>query len=72
MNMDFGLYQQQSMKLVMTNELRQAITILQYSALDLSNYLHEQRLENPLIELKDNHKQEEITRNKEESLCPRL
>ncbi|UTR11708.1 RNA polymerase factor sigma-54 [Evansella sp. LMS18] len=70
MNMDFGLYQQQSMKLVMTNELRQAITILQYSALDLSNYLHEQQLENPLIELKDNHKQEEITRNKEESAAP--
>ncbi|MFA9559557.1 RNA polymerase factor sigma-54 [Evansella sp. AB-rgal1] len=55
MNMDFGLYQQQSMKLVMTNELRQAITILQYSVLDLNQYLHEQQLENPLIELKEKH-----------------
>ncbi|MDG5786598.1 RNA polymerase factor sigma-54 [Evansella sp. AB-P1] len=53
MNMDFGLFQQQSMKLVMTNELRQAITILQYSVLELTHYLHEQQLENPLIELKD-------------------
>ncbi|SES36702.1 RNA polymerase factor sigma-54 [Salisediminibacterium halotolerans] len=62
MNMDFGLYQQQSMKLVMTNELRQAITILQYSALDLEQYLHEQQLENPLIELAERDESEELVR----------
>ena len=70
MNMDFGLFQQQTMKLVMTNELRQAITILQYSVLDLNNYLHEQQLENPLIELKDNHIKEEIIRKKEDLNTP--
>ncbi|PYZ92863.1 RNA polymerase sigma-54 factor [Salipaludibacillus keqinensis] len=64
MNMDFGLFQQQTMKLVMTNELRQAITILQYSVLDLNQYLHEQQLENPLIELKDQEVQEEVQRQK--------
>jgi RNA polymerase sigma-54 factor len=64
MNMDFGLFQKQSMKLVMTNELRQAITLLQYSVLDLNDYLHEQQLENPLIELKDQETQEEVTRQK--------
>ncbi|WP_280769481.1 RNA polymerase factor sigma-54 [Salipaludibacillus daqingensis] len=64
MNMDFGLFQKQSMKLMMTNELRQAITILQYSVLDLNEYLHEQQLENPLIELKDQETQEEIARQK--------
>ncbi|SDO40699.1 RNA polymerase factor sigma-54 [Alkalicoccus daliensis] len=53
MNMDFSLIQQQSMKLVMTNELRQAITMLQYSVQDLHEYLQEQQLENPLIELKE-------------------
>ncbi|WP_147804336.1 RNA polymerase factor sigma-54 [Alkalicoccus halolimnae] len=53
MNMDFNLIQQQSMKLVMTNELRQAITMLQYSVHDLQEYLQEQQLENPLIELKE-------------------
>ncbi|WP_096436931.1 RNA polymerase factor sigma-54 [Alteribacter populi] len=63
MNMDLGLYQQQTMKLVMTNELRQAITILQYSVLDLNHYLHEQQLENPLIELKENRAQEELVRD---------
>lgn len=53
MNMDFSLIQQQSMKLVMTNELRQAITMLQYSVHELHEYLQEQQLENPLIELKE-------------------
>ncbi|MCD8510085.1 MAG: RNA polymerase factor sigma-54 [Bacillus sp. (in: Bacteria)] len=66
MKMDFGLYQHQSMKLVMTNELRQAITMLQYSALDLKDYLHEQQLENPLIELKENHLLEEAVRKKDD------
>lgn len=60
--MDFGLYQQQSMKLLMTNELRQAITMLQYSTIELNNYLKEQQLENPLIELKEIEFREEIER----------
>ncbi|QKS72248.1 RNA polymerase factor sigma-54 [Paenalkalicoccus suaedae] len=51
--MDFRLVQEQQMKLVMTNELRQAITMLQYSMHDLQQYLHDQQLENPLIELQE-------------------
>lgn len=54
MRMDVGLFQQQTTKLVMTTELRQAISLLQYSALDLSHYIQEQALENPLIELEEN------------------
>ncbi|WP_126428636.1 RNA polymerase factor sigma-54 [Brevibacillus marinus] len=53
MNMNFGLFQEQTLKLVMTPELRQAISILQYSALDLKNYLLEQAAENPVIELQE-------------------
>jgi RNA polymerase sigma-54 factor len=53
MNMGLGLYQEQTLKLVMTPELRQAITILQYSATDLVSYLQEQANENPVIELQD-------------------
>ncbi len=53
MNMGFGLYQEQTLKLVMTPELRQAITILQYSAADLLSYLQEQASENPVIELQE-------------------
>ena len=51
MEMTFGLHQQQELKLVMTPELRQAITILQYSTVDLMHFLREQATENPLIEL---------------------
>jgi len=46
----YGLYQEQTMKLVMTPELRQAITILQLSALDLLEYLNGQLNENPVLE----------------------
>jgi RNA polymerase sigma-54 factor len=51
MNMGLGLFQEQTLKLVMTPELRQAITILQYSAIDLVSYLQEQANENPVIDL---------------------
>lgn len=54
MNLNTGLFQQQSLKLVMTKELTQAIMLLQYSSLDLTKFLEEQTLENPLIELKQN------------------
>lgn len=50
--MHTGLFQQQSLKLVMTKELTQAITLLQYSTLDLTKFLEEQTLENPLIEVR--------------------
>ncbi|MDR4889592.1 RNA polymerase factor sigma-54 [Fredinandcohnia sp. QZ13] len=50
--MQTGLFQQQSLKLVMTKELTQAITLLQYSSLDLTKFLEEQTLENPLIDVK--------------------
>ncbi|NOU57242.1 RNA polymerase factor sigma-54 [Brevibacillus borstelensis] len=53
MNMGLGLYQEQTLKLVMTPELRQAITILQYSAVDLVSYLQEQANENPVFELQE-------------------
>ncbi|WP_047154322.1 RNA polymerase factor sigma-54 [Aneurinibacillus tyrosinisolvens] len=57
MQMGFGLYQQQTLKLVMTPELRQAITILQYSAVDLLEFLHEQANENPVLDLSEKQKE---------------
>ncbi len=45
--------QRQNLNLVMTSELRQAIELLQYSTYELYQYLIEQRLENPLIELEE-------------------
>ncbi|RSL30797.1 RNA polymerase sigma-54 factor [Salibacterium salarium] len=51
--MEMGLYQQQTMKLVMTQELRQAISLLQLSTLDLHQYIEEAALENPLMEIEE-------------------
>jgi len=53
MRMGYDLTLQQTQKLVITPELRQAINILQYSAIELSEYLEEAVLENPVLELKE-------------------
>jgi RNA polymerase sigma-54 factor len=51
--MELVLQQKQKLNLVMTMELRQAIAILQYSTVELHNFLRDQEHENPLIELKE-------------------
>ncbi len=51
--MELGLFQKQTMNLVMTTELRQAIALLQYNTIDLSQFIQEQAVENPLIELEE-------------------
>ncbi|MGM0876716.1 MAG: RNA polymerase factor sigma-54 [Bacillota bacterium] len=53
--MKIGLMQEQSLKLKMTQELQQAITLLQYSSTDLLSYVQELTIENPLIEVKETY-----------------
>lgn len=53
MRVGFGLRLEQTQKLIMTPELRQAITILQLSTLELAEYLQEQLLENPVLEVRE-------------------
>lgn len=53
MRMAFRLNIEQSQRLVMTPELRQAITVLQLSALELSEYIEQELLENPLLEMEN-------------------
>ncbi|MGR3765752.1 RNA polymerase factor sigma-54 [Rossellomorea sp. NS-SX7] len=53
MNLNTGLWQKQQIKLQMTQQLSQAITILQYSTLELNAFLESKALENPLIQLED-------------------
>lgn len=48
-----SLVQKHQHRLKMTNELRQAINLLQYSSTDLATFIHEKSLENPYIELED-------------------
>jgi RNA polymerase sigma-54 factor len=51
MRMGYGLSIEQTQKLIMTPELRQAITVLQLSSLELTTYIQKQLQENPLLEL---------------------
>jgi RNA polymerase sigma-54 factor len=51
MRLSYGLNLEQTQKLIMTPELRQAIAILQLSALELSSYVDQQILENPLLDV---------------------
>lgn len=53
MNFRTGLWQQQTLKLTMTQELSQAIALLQYSSQELTNFLESKALENPLITLRE-------------------
>lgn len=57
MRLGYGLNLEQSQKLIMTPELRQAITVLQLSSLELSMYITRQLEENPLLELPDEDKE---------------
>ncbi|PLT32170.1 RNA polymerase factor sigma-54 [Bacillus sp. V5-8f] len=51
MDMRAGLFQQQTLKLAMTQELSQAIALLQYSSQELAAFLENKSLDNPLISL---------------------
>ncbi|MGY4688989.1 RNA polymerase factor sigma-54 [Salibacterium sp. K-3] len=53
MNLEMGLHQKQTMNLVMTQELRQAISLLQLSTIELTKYIEETALENPLMEMEE-------------------
>jgi RNA polymerase sigma-54 factor len=55
MNLKAGLWQQQTLKLKMTQELTQAITLLQYSSQELTAFLESKALENPLIQIETSH-----------------
>ena len=58
MKMGFDLTIEQVQKMVMTPELIQAIQILQFNVQDLEQYVHEQLLENPVLEKDAEHREE--------------
>ncbi|MGI6492340.1 MAG: RNA polymerase factor sigma-54 [Pelotomaculum sp.] len=53
MRIGFNLNVEQSQKLIMTPELREAITVLQLSYYELSSYIERQFAENPLLEFNE-------------------
>ncbi|PEY38978.1 RNA polymerase factor sigma-54 [Bacillus cereus] len=65
--MKASLLQEQSLRLAMTQELRQAITMLQYNVQELSEFLYEQSMENPLIELNGFEREKKKSSNKSTS-----
>lgn len=50
-NLGYGLKLELNQKLMMTPELRQAIAILQLSALELSDMIEQEIIENPVLEI---------------------
>ncbi|WP_071393967.1 RNA polymerase factor sigma-54 [Bacillus tuaregi] len=63
MQLGMELNQYQTLKLTLTPELRQSINILQYSSHELIDFIKQQAVENPLLEVKDNHQLDFVTRN---------
>ncbi|MBU8880919.1 RNA polymerase factor sigma-54 [Bacillus sp. FJAT-29790] len=57
MNLQAGLWQQQTLKLTMTQELTQAIALLQYNTQELSAFLEDKALENPLLQIESGNVQ---------------
>jgi RNA polymerase sigma-54 factor len=53
MAMNFELKIEQTQKVVMTLELQQAINLLQYSTLELIDYIQEEMTKNPLLEVQE-------------------
>lgn len=53
MRTGMGLHLEQTQKLIMTPELRQAIVILQLSTLELADYIQQELEENPILELRE-------------------
>ncbi|NLA27144.1 MAG: RNA polymerase factor sigma-54, partial [Firmicutes bacterium] len=51
MKLDYQLKIEQTQKLIITPELKLAITLLQYSAMELHDYIQEELLSNPVLEL---------------------
>ena len=56
MRLDFGLRVEQTQKLIMTPELRQAIQILQLSGVELADYVDKMITEKPMIEIQEEEK----------------
>lgn len=55
MRLEHSLKLEQTQKLIMTQELRQAIQLLQYNSLELNEYIKEQIEENPMLEMESSN-----------------
>lgn len=58
MKLDYDLKLEQTQKLIITPELKLAITLLQYSALDLEDHIQQELVNNPVLEVMENREDE--------------
>ncbi len=69
MRMSYEITLEQTQKLIMTPELRQAIELLQLNSLELKEYISKELEENPVIEIDENSEDfEDIENFKEEEI----
>lgn len=66
--MNFNLNLIQTQKLIMTPELKQAIEILQYNALELNEFINEELLNNPILERLSTETEEDAVSDKQEAI----
>jgi RNA polymerase sigma-54 factor len=59
-DLSFNLYQEQTQKLVMTTQMKQALEVLQYSALELVDYVAEFAVDNPFADYDPQNLDEQI------------
>ena len=58
MKLDYNLKLEQTQKLIITPELKLAITLLQYSSLELQDHIQEELLNNPVLEVQESREPE--------------
>ncbi len=58
MKLDYNLKLEQTQKLIITPELKLAITLLQYSAMELQDHIQEELVNNPVLEVVENREDE--------------
>lgn len=70
MVMNFELKIEQSQKLIMTMELQQAIALLQLSTMELNDYLREEVMNNPVLEIEEKEENDFETEKTEQNDQP--
>jgi RNA polymerase sigma-54 factor len=70
MELGLRLSQKQTLKLVMTPRLQQALKLLQMPSLELSQHIEQELLTNPLLELDENTPEETADRTEQEPEAP--
>lgn len=65
--MDFNIRIEQVQKIIITQEIQQAINLLQYSAMELNNYIQEEVVNNPVIEVQETDETAEEEKSKKDN-----